>query len=196
MSVHDAQGMFAAPGIHCDQVINAGTIVRIAQHIAVARYRRLMTILFEEHPSQGFRLCRKSGGPKHCPLCKIKKNCAALGENAAVIEFYGRNLADGIDSAKAGKRCVAGVLSDLDAAVLDSEMREQQSRFVDITRRKEAIENDHWTQPFSESARTVPRRTLAPKFKCSDSVCSAGLWLMPPTLGTKIIAAGQIRAII
>jgi hypothetical protein len=51
--------------------------------------------------------------------------------------------------------------------------------------------------------RPVPARrsitssnTFAPATKSGAGVCSRGLWLIPPTLGTKIIAAGQIRAII
>ncbi|MEJ7721092.1 MAG: hypothetical protein WKF58_11860 [Ilumatobacteraceae bacterium] len=38
--------------------------------------------------------------------------------------------------------------------------------------------------------------TLAPAAMSPGAVCSAGLWLMPSTEGTKIIPEGQILAII
>src|SRR5882672_8123776 len=43
---------------------------------------------------------------------------------------------------------------------------------------------------------SVCSNTSAPAARCAGSVCSAGLWLMPLTDGTKIIAVGQMRAII
>ncbi len=45
-------------------------------------------------------------------------------------------------------------------------------------------------------SRTTSKNTLAPLMQAWSGVYSAGLWLMPLTLGTKIMAVGQIRAII
>ena len=42
----------------------------------------------------------------------------------------------------------------------------------------------------------VRSKTLAPATRSSGSVCSAGLWLMPFTLGTKTMPVGQTLAII
>ena len=48
----------------------------------------------------------------------------------------------------------------------------------------------------SSSARrtSICSRMSAPATRCSGRVYSAGLWLMPPTLGTKIMPAGHTRA--
>ena len=43
---------------------------------------------------------------------------------------------------------------------------------------------------------TTSSRTLAPATRSCSGVCSRGLWLMPPMLGTNIIADGAILAII
>jgi hypothetical protein len=51
-------------------------------------------------------------------------------------------------------------------------------------------------QRSAASASSTSSSTLAPRARSAASVCSRGLWLMPPALGTKIIAAGQMRAII
>jgi len=40
------------------------------------------------------------------------------------------------------------------------------------------------------------QKDVRAEFQCSGRVRSEGLWLIPPMLGTKIIAAGQMRAII
>ena len=42
------------------------------------------------------------------------------------------------------------------------------------------------------TANTVRNRTLAPLAMSSAEVYSSGAWLMPPTLGTKIIPEGTI----
>ena len=42
----------------------------------------------------------------------------------------------------------------------------------------------------------VSLSSCVPAIKSLSSVCSAGLWLMPSKLGTKIMPVGQIRAII
>src|SRR5262249_30427878 len=49
---------------------------------------------------------------------------------------------------------------------------------------------------YSASRSTECSSTAAPASRCAGSVCSRTLWLSPPTLGTKIIVAGQSRAII
>ena len=46
------------------------------------------------------------------------------------------------------------------------------------------------------SRATTSSRTFAPATRSASAVCSFGLWLMPPVLGTKIMAAGAMRAII
>src|SRR5262249_10361542 len=45
--------------------------------------------------------------------------------------------------------------------------------------------------PKPASRSTECSSTAAPASRCAGSVCSRTLWLSPPTLGTKIIVAGQ-----
>src|SRR5712692_2643547 len=171
--------MFAARSIHRNQAVKAGAIVHVPQHIPVARDRRLVTILLEKHPAQCLCLCLKIGRPKLRALGEIIENCAALREDTAIIESHDRNLSDRIDPAEGGKGGVPGVLGHFDAPMLYTKMRKQQTHLVDVARRKKAVKNDHGALSLQERARTVFRRTLAPKIKCSGSVFSAGLWLTP-----------------
>jgi hypothetical protein len=80
---------------------------------------------------------------------------AAFRQHAAVVEHYGGDLADRVDGAEFRAGGVGGELADLDAAMRDAEVGEQQADFVDVAGGEEAVEGQHSPWFLSSQSRIV-----------------------------------------
>jgi hypothetical protein len=104
------------------------------------RHVRLVAILLEEHPMQHPRALPAVVGQKAGSLGEVNEDRARLEEESAVIELDDGDTAVRILRQEIRRPTLAGENVDFDELERDSELPEQQSDLVALSRGQEVVE--------------------------------------------------------